>query len=291
MGAVRKIAKIAAPLAVGLIPGIGPLGAAALGAGAGALGGGGLKGALLGGIGAGVGNALGAGSLFGTKAGTALSGGLQGPTQGSGLLGSLTRGLSGGGSGISLNTVGNIASGINSLRTQNEVEDELLRAQGRASEAYSPFYNAGVTATNQLSDRLSSGFNPGDLTQDPGYQFRLAEGNKALDRRFSAAGALDSGAALKAAQQYGQGLADQTYNDAYQRWLQQNSQLSGVGGSGLNAAGGLAGIYDRTGDISANASLARSNLINSSLSDLLSGSGARRVIGLDINGDPIYADA
>ena len=48
---VAKVAKAALPIAVQFIPGIGPVGAAALGAAAGALSGGGLRGAVLGGLG------------------------------------------------------------------------------------------------------------------------------------------------------------------------------------------------------------------------------------------------
>jgi hypothetical protein len=44
-----------------------------------------------------------------------------------------------------------------------------------------------------LSDKLSSGelggtFNPTDLTQDPGYQFNLQQGQQALDRAQGAKG-------------------------------------------------------------------------------------------------------
>ena len=40
--------------------------------------------------------------------------------------------------------------------------------------------------------------------QDPGYAFRLAEGQKALERSAAARGGLISGGALKAAERYGQ---------------------------------------------------------------------------------------
>lgn len=57
----KRIASIALPIAASFIPGIGPLGAAALGGLGGAIGGGGVKGALLGALGSG----LGAGVLGG----------------------------------------------------------------------------------------------------------------------------------------------------------------------------------------------------------------------------------
>lgn len=55
------------------------------------------------------------------------------------------------------------------------------------------------------------------LNQDPGYQFRMQEGMKAINASAAAKGGLQSGAALKAAQQYGQGLASQEYGNVYAR--------------------------------------------------------------------------
>jgi hypothetical protein len=60
------------------------------------------------------------------------------------------------------------------------------------------------------------------LNQDPGYQFRLSEGLKALQASQAAKGGLVSGGALKALEGYGQGLASQEYQNAYARSLGQN---------------------------------------------------------------------
>lgn len=290
---LKKIASVALPVGAAFIPGIGPLAAAGLGAAGGLVGGGGLKGALLGGLTSGAGNYLGASNILGgssmfgpaTASQVASAGSTNAALSGlksSGLAGALKAG----GSGISLGNVGTIASGVNSYMTQDDMEEKLLAAQGKAASAYAPYSAAGLSANSQLSDRLSAGFNPGDLTSDPGYQFQLAEGNKALDRRLAASGALDSGAAIKAGQDYGQGLASTTYNDAYNRWLQQNSQLAGQSGQGFGAATGLAGVYDTEGDIQANADVGRTNILSSTLSSLLSGSG--EIAYYDANGKPVY---
>jgi hypothetical protein len=58
-----------------------------------------------------------------------------------------------------------------------------------------------------------------NLESDPGYQFRLSEGLKALDRQAAARGGLISGSALKASQRYGQDMASQEYGAAYGRAL------------------------------------------------------------------------
>src|SRR5262245_39799184 len=65
------------------------------------------------------------------------------------------------------------------------------------------------------------------LQQDPGYQFRLQQGLKALNQQGAAAGQMFSGGQLKAAEQYGQGLASQEYDAAYQRALGQNQLAYG----------------------------------------------------------------
>lgn len=295
---VKRVAPIALPAAAALIPGIGPLTAAGLGAAGGALGGGGLKGAILGGVTGGAGNLLGASNLLGNTAGTTLakaSGNalLQGPTQGSGILGAITRGVSGLGSGATsgvsnlsnvIRPASSIISGINQYRAQDEMEEQLLKAQGRAEQAFQPYATTGLQAQRTLSNNLQEGFDPGDLTQDAGYQFRLKQGQDALNRQLAASGLLGSGAALKAGQEYGQGLAAQTYNDAYAQWLQRNQQLAGVGNTGFNAATGQAGIYDQMGDIQANATLGRGNVITNTLADL----NSRQIIGYDEDGAPIY---
>jgi hypothetical protein len=53
---------------------------------------------------------------------------------------------------------------------------------------------------------------------DPGYQFRLSEGLKALDRQAAARGGLISGSALKASMRYGQDMGSQEYGNAFNRY-------------------------------------------------------------------------
>ena len=62
-------------------------------------------------------------------------------------------------------------------------------------------------------------FGANDYQADPGYAFRLSEGQKALERTAAARGGLISGGALKAATRYGQDMGSQEYQNAYQRAL------------------------------------------------------------------------
>jgi hypothetical protein len=105
-----------------------------------------------------------------------------------------------------------------------------------------PFLETGTEFFNRLAALQRGG--PGAaqqfLQQDPGYQFRLGEGLKALDRQAAARGGLISGAALKAAQQYGQDLGSQEYGAAYNR-------LAGLANVGPSAAGIMSGLGERYG--------------------------------------------
>jgi hypothetical protein len=77
------------------------------------------------------------------------------------------------------------------------------------------------------------------FTADPGYAFRLSEGQKALDRNAAARGGLISGSALKAAQRYGQEMGSQEYQNAFNRYQTERS-------AALNPLQSLAGVGQTT---------------------------------------------
>ena len=60
-------------------------------------------------------------------------------------------------------------------------------------------------------------FDTEDLLKDPGYQFRLNEGSKAVERKGASRGMLQSGRTLKSLSSWAQGLASQEYGSAYGR--------------------------------------------------------------------------
>lgn len=62
-------------------------------------------------------------------------------------------------------------------------------------------------------------FDPSSLYDDPSYQFRLDQGQKALDRSGAASGRLLSGAQLQASSDYNQAAASQEYGNVYNRAL------------------------------------------------------------------------
>ena len=100
-----------------------------------------------------------------------------------------------------------------------------------------PWRKAGEQALNKLIPLTDyKKFDMSTFEADPGYAFRLSEGQKALDRQAAARGGLISGSALKATARYGQEMGSQEYTNAFNRYqteraaqLQPLQSLAGVG--------------------------------------------------------------
>jgi hypothetical protein len=94
----------------------------------------------------------------------------------------------------------------------------LMYEEGKARN--DPFYRGGVDALQTLTrnlPNLTTAYDPSKVQQDPGYQFGLAEGQKALERSLAARGMGVSGAALKAAGRYGNDYATTKTGEYFNR--------------------------------------------------------------------------
>jgi hypothetical protein len=133
------------------------------------------------------------------------------------------------------------ATQAESAREANALLYKMYQEQKGLQE---PFRGAGITAQNRLLDllglsqnrgaegfgRYSKDFGMSDFQQDPGYAFRLAEGQKTLERNAAARGGLISGGALKAATRYGQDMGSQEYQNAFNRYqTNRANQLNPLG--------------------------------------------------------------
>jgi hypothetical protein len=130
-----------------------------------------------------------------------------------------------------------------------------------------PFRQVGIRALPQLEAQRN--MMPGaftgkvDLGQDPGYAFRLSEGQKALDRSAAARGGLISGGAMKAAQRFGQEMGSQEYQNAYNRALTGYNADVAREATGYNRLAALAGYgQTATGQIGAAGQNMASNVGN-----------------------------
>lgn len=130
-----------------------------------------------------------------------------------------------------------------------------------------PFRQVGLRALPKLEAQQN--MMPGAFTgqvnlgQDPGYAFRLSEGQKALDRSAAARGGLISGGAMKAAQRFGQEMGSQEYQNAYNRALTGYNADVAREATGYNRLAALAGYgQTATGQIGAAGQNMASNVGN-----------------------------
>lgn len=147
-------------------------------------------------------------------------------------------------------------------QTAAATEERMLERQLAAT---APFRELSLSQLNRLAALYGPegayARAPGmeEIQMDPGYGFRLAEGQKALERRLAAGGKYFSGGALKAGQQYGQELASQEYQNAFARARQQRADVTnallGIGGYGPSLASAAAGAIGQTGSNLANIQL------------------------------------
>ena len=128
-----------------------------------------------------------------------------------------------------------------------------------------PYRQAGLTGQNRMMELMGLGgdanaqdygrygrdFAMSDYEADPGYAFRLAEGNKALERSAAARGMVLSGSMFKGLQRYGQDMASQEYQNAFNRYQTNRSNqltpLAGLMASGQNASNVLTGAAGQLG--------------------------------------------
>lgn len=100
--------------------------------------------------------------------------------------------------------------------------------------------------------------------EDPGYAFRLQQGQQALQNKAAAGSGAFSGAALKDLLGYNQDMASTEYNNAFNRYQTQQGnifqRLFSIAGLGQNAAAGVgatgAGLAGQAGQALTNAGTA-----------------------------------
>lgn len=166
--------------------------------------------------------------------------------------------------GIPGSVWGSLISGGVGLLAQDKAVDAQTKAaedarnlqlqmynQNRADLA--PWREAGVGALNQINSRMpefTRRFGMSDYEQDPGYQFRLSEGEKGINRAAQARGLWDSGSTLKALARYNSNMGSQEFGNAYNRFTQDQtnaynklSNLAGLGQTSAQQTATLGGQY------------------------------------------------
>jgi hypothetical protein len=135
---------------------------------------------------------------------------------------------------------------------------------------------AAPTAVSQASTSSALGAFDNYLNS-AGYKFQLGEANKGANAQFAASGALDSGAAVKAAQDRAQNMSSGFFNN-YLALLgnQQGAGLSAasaVAGVGTNYANNVTNLNSNMANALGNAATAKANNTNALLGNLSSSFG------------------
>lgn len=163
-------------------------------------------------------------------------------------------------------------------------------------ELQKPFYDAGIAGQNRLLDLLGLSGNTGaagygslnkpfgmeDFQKDPGYQFRMDEGMKAINNSMAAKGLGISGANIKGAARFGQDYASNEYQNAFNRYQVNRSNvlnplqsLLGKGessaGTLTNAAGNfgnsMADLYTQAGNARASGYVGGANAVTGAINN------------------------
>ena len=158
-----------------------------------------------------------------------------------------------------------------------------------------PFYDVGVNALPELvAASKYTPFGMQQFQQDPGYAFRLKEGQQALDRQAAARGGLISGGALKAAERYGQDMGSQEYTNAFNRYQAERQARLGplqamtgmgqttaqqIGSAGQTMAGNVGEAYQGAANARASGYVGGANALTSGLGTYLNYSQGQNMMG------------
>ena len=164
--------------------------------------------------------------------------------------------------------------------------NQLLAQQYQQQRAdLQPYSAAGVNALSKFQGMADyTPFGTSQFQADPGYAFRLSEGQKALERSAAARGGLLSGGTGKRIAAYGQEAASQEYQNAFNRYQTERAaklapyqslinvgqasaagQANAAGNYGMQAAQGLTNI----GAANAAGTVAGANALGSGLGQYL----------------------
>jgi hypothetical protein len=157
----------------------------------------------------------------------------------------------------------------------------------KTNEQQAPYREAGYTALKDIAankDYFTRQYTPEDFTAniDPGYAFRLKQGQLATENAANRAGGLIGGNAMTGIQDYTQGLASTEYGSAFDRFQKQR-------GSIYNTLASIAGLGQKSlGETTSAGTSAAGNIgqaiIGSSSAQAAGTIGAANAIGGGIQG-------
>lgn len=132
--------------------------------------------------------------------------------------------------------------------------------------------SGGTPGTNGTDGRAAAENAFNQFRNSTGYDFRVKQGMNAVNSGYAGAGTIKSGAAIKGANDYGQGMATQEFGN-YLGALGNQQALgmqagSAIAGVSQNAANSMSQIYQQNGANQANAALLKAQNTGQALNSL-----------------------
>lgn len=133
-------------------------------------------------------------------------------------------------------------------------------------------FTSGGTAASSIDGSAAAKAAFDQYRNSTGYDFRVNQGLNAVNSGYAGRGSIKSGAAMKAVNDYGQGMASQEFGN-YLNALGNQQSLgmsagSALAGVGQNYANSLGNIYTQNGANQANAALVKANALGSGINGL-----------------------
>lgn len=154
--------------------------------------------------------------------------------------------------------------------------DQLAQLAQQREDA-APYRAAGTESLRKLMEGTSAGgeftqeYQRKDFAEDPGYKFRLEEGEAGIERQAAANGSKYSGAVLKALSRFNSGLASQEYGAYNDRENQAQTLFEGSKTNRFNRLSSLAGNGQTANQALASAGQA----VNSNIASLSNANATR----------------
>lgn len=164
-------------------------------------------------------------------------------------------------------TQGGQIAGQPTSTTTFRVGDRSFDTRG-AAQAYVNSIRPPTPTAQQSDDPYAK------FRNTPGYQFQLEEGQRALNQAAAAKGMRFSSDTVKGLQDFGQGLADQTYGNYWNRL----AAMSGTGQTAANTSAGYGQNYANAagqnlrygGEAKASGYMGQANALNGTINSLFS---------------------
>lgn len=187
--------------------------------------------------------------------------------------------------------------------TQADAADragQLSAAQAaQAREDQAPYRQAGYTALSQLTGGTTAGsefnkpFSMADYQADPGYAFRVQQGEQGINRAATASGSRYSGATLKALARFNGDQASQEFGNSFNRYqtdlgnrFGRLASLAGIGQTATNqttangqaAATTQAQTVQNSGAARASGYVGVGNVVNGAIGQLANNYGQQQYL-------------